>query len=132
MKKCSACKISKSIELFNKNIKTKDGRQNQCRECKKTYEQKDSARYRRQSWKLKNRYGITVEEKENMRIEQKNKCAICKNEFRNEKDVCVDHDHKTDQVRKLLCNNCNIGLGAFMDNPQLLIYASQYLIDFTC
>jgi hypothetical protein len=27
----------------------------------------------------------------------------------------------------LLCSNCNIGLGKFMDNPELLMSAIEYL-----
>jgi len=30
-------------------------------------------------------------------------------------------------VRGLLCNQCNVGLGALQDNPTILLKAAQYL-----
>ena len=39
----------------------------------------------------------------------------------------VDHNHTTGKIRDLLCGNCNGGLGKFMDNPELLIKAADYL-----
>lgn len=39
----------------------------------------------------------------------------------------VDHCHKTNKIRGLLCINCNNGLGAFKDNVFSLNRAIQYL-----
>ena len=50
-------------------------------------------------------------------------CVICGS---NEKLV-IDHDHKTEKVRGMLCNHCNRGLGHFRDDPLLLEFAAQYL-----
>jgi len=48
--------------------------------------------------------------------EQKGKCAICNKHQKKLKTVLhVDHCHKTNQVRGLLCNRCNAGLGYYED-----------------
>lgn len=39
----------------------------------------------------------------------------------------VDHDHETGQIRALLCKACNMGLGCFQDQPELLEQAAAYL-----
>ena len=57
---------------------------------------------------------------------QNHKCAICENSFLNFK-ICVDHNHKTNKVRQLLCSQCNFGLGHFRENPQFLLNAVDYL-----
>ncbi len=43
------------------------------------------------------------------------------------KGLCVDHDHKTGEIRGLLCDSCNNGLGRFKDNPEILASALSYL-----
>ena len=72
-------------------------------------------------------YGITVTEYERLFNEQNGVCAIC------QKDngliaLCIDHDHNTNEVRGLLCNLCNRGIGLFNDNPDLLNKAKLYVI----
>ena len=64
--------------------------------------------------------------------EQDGKCAICKNqETRKHKgklrNLSVDHCHATGIVRGLLCSRCNISIGKFEDNSELLRSAADYL-----
>lgn len=76
----------------------------------------------------KKRYGINLEEYNTMFDEQKGCCAICKeHQTETNKRLVVDHDHITGEVRMLLCNKCNVGLGMFKDNPELLEQAAQYI-----
>ncbi|MGI9142661.1 MAG: endonuclease domain-containing protein [Fluviibacter sp.] len=51
-------------------------------------------------------------------------CTICGEES----DLVVDHDHKANKIRGMLCNHCNRGLGHFRDDPDLLEYARIYLL----
>ena len=76
------------------------------------------------------KYGITLDEYNNMLDEQENTCAICFSNFKGVRDACspvVDHNHKTGLVRGILCNSCNRGLGLMDDNIQVLQNAVIYL-----
>ena len=54
-------------------------------------------------------------------------CAICKEKDKTGRALAIDHDHKTDQVRGLLCGSCNRGLGLFGDDYKRILIASKYL-----
>jgi hypothetical protein len=77
-------------------------------------------------------YGITVEQYDQMFDNQAGLCAICEQPetmtYRGVvKQLCVDHDHVTGEVRGLLCAACNFAIGKFKDDPALLRAAAQYL-----
>ena len=38
---------------------------------------------------------------------QTNECNVCKKEFKDSFDRCMDHDHSTGLFRQVLCRNCN-------------------------
>lgn len=63
---------------------------------------------KRKSAILKYEYGITLDQYNEMFRAQEGKCAICQR-HQNEltRTLCVDHDHKTNKVRSLLCVTCN-------------------------
>ena len=76
------------------------------------------------------RYGISPEEVAAMLKEQDNKCKICLIKFNKaiwKYKVNIDHCHKTNKVRGLLCNLCNRGLGFFKDSKENLTNAINYL-----
>lgn len=72
------------------------------------------------------RYEITFTEYKDLLETQKGLCKICQSS-NNGKTLHIDHDHVTGKVRGLLCNQCNVGLGSFRDNPELLQGAIEYL-----
>lgn len=79
--------------------------------------------------------GVTAEWYEATLMEQGGVCAICKrpeskiSSGGGIKLLAVDHDHATGLPRGLLCQQCNIGLGALRDDPALLEKAIRYLTD---
>lgn len=77
---------------------------------------------------LKNLYGLTFEQFEQMLKDQNNKCAICgKHENEIRRGLFVDHNRETKEVRGLLCQNCNAGIGHFKESESLLYTAINYL-----
>lgn len=81
----------------------------------------------RAKW-LKHKYGITQADYDALLTAQNGLCAVCrKPEVIKDRPLRVDHDHKTGRVRGLLCHHCNVALGHFKDDPQLLRAAMEYL-----
>jgi len=73
-------------------------------------------------------YKITAEDYDIMFAKQKGCCAICgRHQKELVKGLCVDHNHKTGKIRGLLCTDCNIGIGMFKDDLEMLQRAVKYL-----
>jgi len=72
---------------------------------------------------LRRRYGISVDEFDRLVARQGGVCAICGREAPEH----VDHEHRTGEVRDILCFNCNGGLGQFRDSTDFLRHAAAYL-----
>lgn len=75
------------------------------------------------------RHDMTQEEHDALLTKQKNRCAICRKKFR--KTPHIDHSHKTGRNRGLLCDDCNLGLGRFNDDPEILKNAIEYIKDWS-
>lgn len=74
---------------------------------------------------------ITQEHRTQLLRDQLYRCKICgRDQLQNGKRLSLDHCHETGEIRGLLCNNCNLGLGNFRDNPTFLREAIRYLQDF--
>lgn len=71
------------------------------------------------------RYGVTPEDVNKMGEDQEWKCAICGTDILEKPQI--DHNHATGKARQLLCLHCNVGLGHFMDDTDLLEKAISYL-----
>ena len=84
------------------------------------------------SYTLVKRHGLNREKYNEMCTGQKNRCAICgepetKKMGQTVMRLSVDHDHKTDTIRQLLCSRCNAVLGLVYDNAKLLTRMVAYL-----
>jgi hypothetical protein len=83
----------------------------------------------------RNTYGLTHEELRQLYENQEGLCAICSKQICFEcpalhkcpKRMHIDHDHKTDDVRGLLCSRCNQGIGYLKDSSIILRNAAGYL-----
>jgi ribosomal protein L44E len=79
---------------------------------------------------LKSRYGITEHQVVELALLQEGRCAICgavPDTSKKRGGLHVDHDHASGVVRGLLCELCNLGLGRFKDDPEVLRSALEYL-----
>lgn len=124
---CSRCCQIKELGSFYKCNGKRSGRVSHCTDC---HRDKYSSNARRQITIAK--YGITAADWQGMHDAQNGLCAICgKPPNGGQWDILyTDHDHKSGQLRKLLCSNCNKGLGCFGDDPVVLERAAAYLRSF--
>lgn len=129
VKRCSNCKLEYIVQaksedeafvLFRKNFSPRrgamDGLESGCYRCRAIAD-------------MRIRFGIDIEA---MLKAQNNACAICHTKIKfntgdNAISACVDHDHTTGETRGILCRHCNLGLGHFRDNMQLVLDAAKYL-----
>jgi hypothetical protein len=68
-------------------------------------------------------YGITAEKLRELKEKQNGYCAICNKR----KKLYVDHCHRTNIVRGLICHKCNIAIGMVEDNTTVLDKAINYI-----
>jgi recombination endonuclease VII len=74
---------------------------------------------------LLRKYGMSLEQYDALLASQNGACAICKK--RSPQTLCVDHCHKTNFVRGLLCRKCNSSIGFCGDEAETVSEASAYL-----
>ena len=78
---------------------------------------------------LQKKYGITLDDYNQMLEKQNGECAICGAEQADslKRPLVVDHCHDEGHVRGLLCNHCNMGIGQLNHDIGLLKKAINYL-----
>ena len=140
-KRCGVCRRRRLLKFFHMNKKygTYD-RQAACKEC----QEKTNAKWRAKHphygaqraasgyWRgpyrwvrIKERYGLTRKEYDELLRKQGGVCALC-GRTNGGKHLVVDHDHVTEVVRGLLCGRCNSTLGVF-EQKEWVDRANAYL-----
>jgi hypothetical protein len=115
MKRCVRCGIIRPLGRFEPRRLT-------CRDCvnaanrgRSTYRTEGHRRWA---------YGLQPVDFDALLAAQRGRCPICLLPL---VKPMVDHDHRTGEVRGLLCGPCNRGLGHFQDAPGLCWRAALYL-----
>ncbi|MQB00197.1 MAG: hypothetical protein GEU78_07885 [Actinobacteria bacterium] len=128
MKYCPKCARTKPNSEFGPNRARKDGFQGHCKYCRRDK--------RQHGLRILKRYNITADELNQMLADQDHRCAICGvhaddapqvGAHRSWIGLVVDHNHNTGNVRGLLCQHCNLGIGKLRDDPDVVSEALSYL-----
>ena len=119
LKKCSNCKKLLDIEEFHREKHRPDGKCIFCKSCKRYLQ-------------LFKKFRLSKNDYEMMLDAQGGVCAICKQPEKQKRNnvikfLGVDHNHISGKIRGILCADCNLGLGKFKDNPEMLRRALAYL-----
>lgn len=148
LKECRRCVIFQPIESFYRRL----DKENRCKSCvsqlrKIAYAkdpQKVINRVRRdrlanpekmRGTKLKQTYGLSLENWNKLYAEQNGVCAVCRKPestiWRGRVvNLAVDHDHETLEVRGLLCTKCNRSLGLMDENVDRILSLAEYIKKF--
>ena len=122
-KVCKKCKVEKPLTSFQTVAYKKDGSltyKSSCNACRRPH-------------KI-----LLKETRKSMPVPEGHTCPICKSTLEQlveqlspqattTQTFVLDHDHKTMTIRDYLCNKCNIALGNFDDDINLLRNAVSYL-----
>ena len=151
LNECAHCHWALPKSEFHINPEMLSGLGSWCKQCDKNRKIEDrkinpeKQRTREKIWRknnhkkvaamsrkkhLKTEYGISEEKYDDMYIEQGGRCGICGIHQSSLKiRFAVDHCHKMNVNRGLLCRKCNLLLGNANDNPKILMNAIKYLGD---
>lgn len=133
MRTCNVCGEEKLLsEYYINNKGYHHGK------CKKCYVKKQQEKYcpeKKRDENLRRCYGISLDQYNQMLVEQKGVCKICgtddpggRQSGRGTVDnFYVDHCHTTKKVRGLLCNTCNRAMGYIGENVNTLEQMIKYL-----
>jgi hypothetical protein len=122
-RECTKCHQVKPLDAFY-------GGRGKCKKCVSAYNRE---RYRTVTgkdyvydWSSRKRYGVSLEEYEEMLRAQDGRCAIC-GDPPGKRRLAIDHCHETGRVRGLLCVRCNTLIGQADDSVERLRQAVLYL-----
>jgi hypothetical protein len=131
---CRKCWSKKT----NEQHKSKDYKEKRIGWYKATVEQRRSYSFKyRQTLKgkigvIKNsigRNGLIISDDDCMKILPliHTKCQICGRSSNPKKKLCIDHNHRTGEIRGVLCDRCNRSIGLLNDHPAHMLKAIYYL-----
>jgi hypothetical protein len=138
-KQCTLCNEIKDLNQFCKNKKFPDGLSYWCRICNAKQsklwrtnnpEKKQLANKRKGLWF---HYKLTLDDFNQMLKLQNGVCAICeqpetaKDNYSNIKRLSVDHCHKTNKIRGLLCDACNRAEGFLRSDVEVIRRLADYV-----
>lgn len=149
IKVCSKCKKEKPFSDFYKDKNRKDGFRSSCKLCDKPRHQQYYKKHK-DKWPVRNKkyyklhrkernqyyaayaHGMTIAERESFIINKGNRCEVCNISRESHfeifnKDLCIDHCHKTNINKGVLCCMCNSAAGHLRDNPDLTYKLFEYL-----
>ena len=125
---CRAWKAANKEKVAAQNKAYREANKEKAAVQQKAWKEANKEQIRDQG--LQKKYGITLADYEDMLEAQDGHCAICPKTPAEEHHsvLHVDHNHETGEVRGLLCNSCNKGLGHLGDSTEILTSALQYLL----
>jgi hypothetical protein len=123
---CPDCESFKPTDDFPLNRASKTGFATYCKPCHNLRTRKNVTKNHgsTREFHLRRRYGIGQAEVDQMLTQQHGKCVGCGKPDPGH----VDHDHSTDEVRGMLCFNCNQALGNVRDNINVMYRLIAYLM----
>lgn len=117
---CARCQDFRALTSFGAR-KNQKKLPSYCLPCQRAYNQER---------RLTLIFGLTWDDYEAILAQQDGRCAICRGKPR-KFALSVDHDHKTGEIRGLLCSRCNHRLlGSANDDAERLRRAAEYLEEF--
>lgn len=79
-------------------------------------------------YKRARRYGLTVDEMNELLEQAGDSCQICHSQFGEvTTGKCIDHCHDTGKVRGIICNKCNVAIGLLGNNVEVVKGLLGYL-----
>jgi len=146
-KTCTRCHLSLPLDKFNARF-DRPGTRSHCKDCcnasrrrwekknpvkKRSYFRtwyaragKEYSRVRARSLRLK-RFGLDEAQYAALLESQSGRCGICRGQPNGHGRFNLDHDHRTDSVRGLLCSNCNTAIGLLQEDLDRFRAAIEYL-----
>ena len=118
------CKLCGDVHVLETRSVRNGARSKKCKE----YRSHNYSGLDRWDAMIRRIYGTTLDQYNEMLKDQGNGCKLCgKTPEEEGRRLAIDHCHETGKVRGILCSDCNIGLGKFKDDTEVMMKAIDYL-----